>query len=144
MPYTDSVEVCAQAVHDRILANQAGLGIHSLYYGDQAKIPHTPTVCVEPGSHRSDMNGVGLRGRVANTFEVFVLVYSMEINTMTNNLKISDSLAYSVRTLLHSEVQFGGIVHQSYVTLMEPGYVQRPSLIRACRITWQGLSQTFV
>lgn len=149
MALTDSVAVFAEAVFEKLLANQATLGLQDTWYGDQEKIPRTPCQTVEAGTKHRELNGAPRRTLVS--IEVYVMVYHDQIQDVQANARAAQARAEQVEAVLHSDPQWRtnpadastGLVIHSFVTANEPGYVRRNngSLMSASRLTLTATSQ---
>ena len=148
---TDSVDVVAQYVIDRLKANADLLRSTSnvivdaadIYYGDQDKFPRTPSICVDPGNRRRDLQGVSFR--TDNNFTIYILVYHSKLQDNQETRAEVQQISEAVETLLHQDPQLGGYVIHSYCTLNESGYVFRQNtMYRTCRITFEAYSKTML
>lgn len=140
MPLTDSAVVVAQYVFDMVEYNKAALGIEAVFYGDQSKYPVTPAAAVEPAIKRRVL--VGAPRRSENTLQVFVMVYVGRIGDNQINTKDADTIAEAVEALIHTDPTLGGLVVNSMVESIEPGYANRGAVMRASRLTLTALSKT--
>jgi hypothetical protein len=117
-----------------IESNKASLGVQDVYYGDQANIPRTPTVCMEPGEKTRSPNGVPRRTLV--TITNYLIVYHSEVASMQTVRLEDDQLAEAIETLVHTDATMGGLVIDSLVASVESGYLQRArAMFRASRLT---------
>lgn len=145
MTYTDSMTVIAKHLEKLLGDNKEDLGIYDIFYGDQDRIPHTPTVCVEPGDKRRELNGAPRRTSVIIT--TYLLVYHNPVKSVAQIREEDDLLAESVESLIHQDAQMkdsGGNdqVIDSLVTVIESGYqVKANTLFRASRMTIEVRSQ---
>lgn len=143
MPLTDKPSVIVQAHVDLLNTNKVALGLADVYYGDQAILPRTPSVCVEAGPLDQESNRVGGRLATENVFRIYHLIYVGKVQDVQDNYKKSLELAEAIRDLLHVDLQLGGLVVFGYVRTIEPGYVRkRDALLKVERILWQGMSQS--
>lgn len=142
MTITGSLVTVADALTAKLVANKESLGIEDVFYGDQNLIPRSPAVCVETGNKARAL--AGATRRTDNIFVVYILVYHSEIRSPQSNRRAADALAESIETLIHQDPTLGGLVTHGYVTSVEPGYVDRPNTMRACRITYEGQSRTLL
>lgn len=121
------------------------LKTEDIYYGDQALIPRTPAVTVEPGSVDRTLVGAP-NAHTSNTVRVILMVYWQQYEVGKGkqfNDKSGDVFAESVADLLNADLQMGGYVMHGFVTSVEPGYTSRSrNTYRTTRITWEGLSHT--
>lgn len=145
MPLNSSYLVLAKDIQARITAAKDTLGIDAIYYGDQDRIPTTPTVCVEPGTKTRRLNGLPRRTEIDMT--VYLIVYHYQIASTQVIRENNDSLAERLEDLLHNDAQLRDAnneptVSDSLVTSIESGYQQkRNTLFRASRLTFEARSQ---
>jgi hypothetical protein len=138
---TDSLLACAQYVLSQLKDNKAELGLEGVFYGDQTKIPHVPTACVEPSDKVRDQQGEPRL--MVNTMEVIILLYLMRIGDVQSTRIEVDKVAEDVEAQLHKDAQMGGLAYRSYVSRFESGYTQRGnSLFRSARLTFHIESKT--
>lgn len=140
MPLTNELKPFAEFLETLLVNNQGSLGLADIYYGDQNRIPRTPTACVDPGEKRRDLNGIPRRTDIRLT--VYILLYHNPINAIETITRQSDALAEDIETLIHMDAQMGGLVIDSMVTTIEFGYQTRGNnLYRVSRLTVEGRSQ---
>ena len=150
-------EDVAQRVYDILDANRTALGIpdKGLYYGDQDKIPVTPTYCVEPGPSTKELAGALYQVEVQ--FELYVMVYHSPVKEIQTTQKEVQLLASAVEELFHlsylrlqppqnpgSQLPADQFVVQGHFVGNDPGYTAKNNgltLMRAVRLTWQGKSK---
>lgn len=146
---TDSVDTIAQYVIDKLKVNSSvlksanGIAVDSadIYYGDQEKFPRTPSICVDPGNLKRDLQGVSYR--TDNSFVLYIIIYHAKIQDNQLTRKEVQQISEAVETLLHQDPQLGGYVIHSYCTLNESGYVYRQNtMYRTNRITFEPYSKT--
>jgi hypothetical protein len=141
MPLTASAEVVAKAIFDIITADKTPLGIVDTFYGDQSILPHTPSVCVSPGTKARDFQGATLV--TANIFETYVYVYFGKVQDVQNNLHGAQTLADAIEPVVHADMTLGGIVISTLCTQNEPGLINKQgSLMMGNRLTFQSMSRT--
>jgi len=124
----------------------------TLLYGDQNRIPTTPTLCVESGATARVLAGVGGRGRTENDLVCYLLLYWAKVDTNQKTKKDSELCAEAIAYYLDSNVTLerngdGGIVIHGYVSSIEPGYSRRnegSTLMYSVRLTWTGKSKTIL
>lgn len=138
---TDSLVTCSQYLFDYFDERKAELGLKGLFYGDQVKIPHTPTLCIEPGTKRREQQG---EPRLFyNNLEVVLLLYLQRVQSPQANRMEADVIAEAVELELHKDARLGGLAIRSYVGLFESGYAERGNtLFRSARMTVQIESKT--
>jgi len=146
---TDSVDVVAQYVIDKLKANASLLKATSgvttdaadIYYGDQEKFPRTPSICVDPGNRRRDLQGVSYR--TDNNFVLYIYVYHARVQDNQLTRKEAQQISEAIETLLHQDPQLGGNVIHSFCSLNESGYVYRQNtMYRTNRVTFEPYSKT--
>jgi len=131
---SDSLYTVAKYLENLITTAKAGLNVSDVYYGDQEKIPRVPTVCVDTGSKRRELNGAPRRLMV--DMELYVIVYTGAVASLSANREQDDLIAEAVETLIHLDATMGGLVIDSLVSDIEYGYALRNnSLFRTARLT---------
>src|SRR6478735_11042624 len=98
---TDRVSVMTVYLRDLMVTKQAVLGLHSIYYGDQTKIPFTPTVCAEAGSKERALNGAPRRTMV--TMRAYLLVYICKVTSTEATRLEADTLAEDIEDQVHAD-----------------------------------------
>lgn len=141
---SDSIVAVAQGLKTAVDGMATDLGIQYTAYGDQSKIPAVPAVCVEPNSKTREPQGT--YQMTQNTFTVFLLVYLAKIGKSDETVRLdTDTLAESIETRLHQDLQLGGLLVHGYVQEIESGYTYRAgTLYRSARMTYMGLSKTLL
>lgn len=151
MVLTDSLVTVTQFYVDLIKTNAATLGIaqlpdgtdYSIFYGDQTKIPVTPTVCVESGGKSKTLNGTARQVIVRP--QVFIIVYYGKVQDVQVNRKAADQLAEAVELLVHQHSTLGGVAIHSIVSQLTSGYrTVGGTQFRASRLTVDVLSQVLL
>lgn len=146
---TDSVDTITQYVIDKLITNAALLkstsgvvvGSDDIYYGDQEKFPRTPSICVDPGNRRRDLQGVSYR--TDNNFTLYIYVYHAKVQDNQLTRKEAQQISEAIETLLHQDPQLGGNVIHGFCSLNESGYVYRQNtMYRTNRITFEPYSKT--
>jgi hypothetical protein len=139
---TSDYSVVAEAIKD-LYELDTSIGLEAIYYGDQDKIGSTPCIVIEPGP--TEDRPAGANFRTEHTFTMFLILYLARIqSTQTTRLELDQMVAKAV-SVLHADKQLGGLVIHSQVIRREPGYARNGSQLRnAARITWQGMSLTYV
>lgn len=108
--------------------------IVDVYYGDQDRIPRSPTACIETGEKRQELNGAPRRVMIDLT--CYILLYVGPIVPTRHNREEADALAEAVENELHQFPTFEGNFIDTLVTAIEYGYqVRGNSLFRAARLT---------
>lgn len=119
---------------------QEELEIHSIFYGDQQKLPGTPVVCIEPDTKANDL--VGSPRAVNVRFTVQILVYTAAINSPQINQRDADVLAEKIEDILHLDPQLGERVIHCMVDSIQSGYARKSgTLVRANKIQFSGQSK---
>lgn len=143
MPNVDRFTPITKAVFDLLTAKKVQLGLKDVFYGDQMLIPRTPAATVESGPFTRNLDGVSLKGVTNNTATVIIILYIDKIRDNQTNLKDSELLSEAVMDVLHLDVTLGEVVLHGYVHEITPGSVRKgTSLMRASRVTWQGITRT--
>ena len=147
---TDSVDLITQYIVDKIKANYISLtsvvsgevgSANDVFYGDQEKFQHTPSICVDPGNRQRSLMGVSYR--TDNNFAIYILVYHAKLQDNQVTRKEAQQVSEAIETLLHADPQLGGLVIHSFCALNESGYVYRQStMYRTNRITFEPYSKT--
>ena len=151
-PYPADLTVINQALVDKIVAG-IGAGAYTLpftaadvYYGDQERLPRTPSICVESGDRPRNLAGVP--NMTENVFTHFILVYHNPVAELQQTRKDVDHLAYQIEHWLHQDLQLkdsGGNPRLIYgfVINHESGFTfKRETLYRTARLTFQGKNKT--
>lgn len=140
---TDSLVTYTQYLCDKISANMNPLGIQSVFYGDQAKIPNTPTVCLETDTKSRAIDGTSRR--TLNTLTAYVIIYHSKVQDIQVTRKEVDLLAEAIESLIHEDPRLGGLVIHSLVTTIQSAYATKTgSVYRAARLTVQAISQSLL
>jgi hypothetical protein len=140
MPLTDSLKVFSEFLETLLETNKGTLGLADVYYGDQSRIPRTPTACIDPGEKFQELNGAPRR--VMITFTTYILLYHNPVKGVETLTKESDGIAEAIENRIHLDVDMGGIVIDSLVRRIEYGYQTRGNtLYRVSRLTVEGRSQ---
>jgi hypothetical protein len=140
---TDSLEVFAAKIQSLITASQVSLSIADVWYGEQRKIPRTPTVEIITGQKVRNLAGAPRRSK--NSFECFVMVQAGMVQDTQLNLHLAGQLAESIEAILHADPTLGGICINSMVVRTEFGVAERSSTqYRAARLTVVGESLTLL
>lgn len=140
MVLIDSLVTFADKVKTILTDNQESLGLHSIYYGDQNKLPGTPIACVEPDLKTNDL--AGATRSIEIKFVVQILVYSSLVDSNEVNRRGADVLAEQIETLLHQDPYLGSTVMHSMVESIQSGYTTKSgTLVRASKIQFAALSK---
>lgn len=115
--------------------------VQDVFYGDQKRIPRTPSITVAGSQKTREL--AGAPRRTLNTFNVFINVFFCDVRDTEVNHRASDRLAEDVETLIHADITLGGLVINSLVALNEPGFLNRDtSKFRGSRLVIQATSKT--
>lgn len=140
MSLTESMHAVSKYLEDLLEGKKEEIGLHSVFYGDQDRIPHTPTACIEPGEKRRQLNGAPRRTEV--TITVYVLVYHNPVTSTQTIREENDKVAEAIETEIHKDAYMDGLVVDSMVTMIESGYQMRSNtLFRSSRLTIEARSQ---
>lgn len=138
---SDSIPFFANYLKTMIETNKGTLGVVDVYYGDQNKIPRTPTTCVDTGEKQRQLNGAPRR--TENNITIYVVVYHYKVGSSEENQLGADNLAEAHETLIHADPQMGSNAIHSLVTSIEAGFAQRGrDTYRASRLTVEIRSQS--
>lgn len=143
----------AQRIYDILNDNLVALlGPDAMiFYGDQRRVPVTPTVCVESGP--TDRRLAGVPQRTENELECYILVYWAKVQDVQANKLESEQCAETLARFLDGNLNLeragdGGIVIHGYVTRIDPGYSyrggDRKDLYQTVRLTWNGKTKTML
>lgn len=107
--------------------------ITDVFYGDQEEIARAVTVCVDPGEVlQTDLYG---SRRALYTMKHYIMIYIKTVGSMAQNRRICDQVAEFLKDVVETEPTLDGLVIQSSVTEVRPGYVQRgQSILRSTRL----------
>jgi hypothetical protein len=147
--YTADPSVIALELQARIVAAAAtftpAVDPIDVFYGDQDRLPHTPSICVEPGDASYEL--AGLPNMTENLLEVFILVYHNQVQDLQQTRLETDELASQIRRLLHQDLQLqvvgGPLLTHGYVRAHESGYTyKQKTLYRSARLVYVGKNKT--
>jgi len=137
---TKSLSEFSAAVEEILTDNKATLGLEDIFYGDQALVPRTPAVAIEPGT--KDVGEPNPFRRVDATITVYIIVYHATFGSPQDNRRDADTLAEAIEDLLNNASQMDGLVIHSYVSRVESGYASKNNTImRSSRLTFTGLTK---
>ena len=134
-----------RALFTLLEANRVTLGLEEVYFGDQVKIPKTPTLVVEPDTKRRELAGVPRR--VENTLRAWVIIYYSRVENTETSAVGALEVAERVETFLHrrEHQDLNGLVIHMYCTETEPGYRTKDnSRFRAVRLSVEGITKTML
>jgi hypothetical protein len=153
MTHTARATVVAQRIQTLLSEKVADVTffdppIRAVYYGDQDKIPYSPTLCVEAGIKRRSWPPVPTL-RTENNLEVTVITYHARIGDGQQTRLEADRLSEAVEEFLNIyhyrllDASGSDLVIHGHVVENEPGYVRRGNtLFHAARLTWRGITKT--
>jgi hypothetical protein len=131
--------VITQRIVDILTESADELAIKGVFYGYQQLIPEFPAISVESGRKARGGNSTH---RFEITFSVLMMLEHGKIQSTEINKKESEELSELVEAKLHEDLTLGGLVIFGYVASIDPGVRFRESeMIRATRLTWNGLSR---
>jgi hypothetical protein len=140
MPLTNQLKPVADFLEALLETNKGALGLQDVFYGDQNRIPRTPTACVDPGEKRRQLNGAPRRTQL--DIVIYILVYHNAVTNVEVLAKTNDKLSEDIENVIHLDAQMGGLLIDSMVTNIEFGYASRgKTLYRVSRLTVEGRSQ---
>jgi len=135
-----NLSVIVQYIVDKLEANKTSLGIVDVFYGDQHLIPNIPSVTVEGGDKQREYTQTGMQTTVS--LPVYIYIYHSGIRDLQITKKACDELTEAIETLLHQDVDLGGLVINGLVTDVEPGFANRgKDIFVVHRLTWQGFAK---
>lgn len=147
--YTADPDVIAREIKTRITA-AAGtytpvVNTVDIFYGDQERLAHSPSICVEVGDAGYELEG--LPDMTVNLFEVFILVYHNKVQDMQITRLETDQLASQIRRTLHLDLQLKvagqPLLTHGYVRAHESGYTyKKNTLYRSARLIYIGKNKT--
>lgn len=122
------------------------LNIDNVFFGDQTQIPGPRTVCVETNEKQNELTRAASARAVKKTFTIYIFVYCNRLADQHENRKESDILAEAVEDEISKRPRCGGLVNHTMVTLLESGYVTKPTndVIAANRLTVTGIVEEFL
>ncbi len=143
MTYSDNPVTIASAIKAVVVANQDELDISDVFYGDQVKIPKSPTVCVEPAKRATEYNGTGFRK--ANTFTCGIYVYVAKLGDVSEIQTEVDQLSYDLAAAIDAASLSGDLadlITWGYCAELNFGYrVKANQLMRCDYIVWTGYNE---
>lgn len=131
--------VITQRVVDIYTEAAEELALKGVYYGYQQLIPAFPALSVESG--RKGRVGSGTH-RFEIQFSVLMMLEHGSIQSTEITKKESEELSELIEQKIHEDFTLGGLVLFGYIRSIDPGVRLRESeMIRATRLTWEGLSR---
>ena len=141
MPYAQKCSEIASFVEAKLETNKVALLLADVWFGDQQLLPQTPSACVIVGS--TEFTSAGSPRRVQADFEVQVLVYHCKIQDIQVTELECAQRAEAVAAKLNAIITGGGLLVGSFVTKIEPGFVDKNSgrtWYKTSRVTFTGFS----
>ena len=127
----------ADKVKALLVANKTSLGLHSVFYGDQEKLPGNFVACVEPDTKKTEHKGMART--VNREFVLYIILYAASVKSPEINRRDADVKAEDIETLLNQDLTLGGLLLSSKVTEVASGYSTKEGvLVRSNRITFTG------
>lgn len=117
-----------------------------IFYGDQDKIPVTPSICIEAGATNRDLvSAMGPQGRVENEFTTYILVYYAKWDGNEEVKYAAELVAETTAHFLDANPRLvlgdgpdGKLIH-GYVRTVDHGYTRKNnSLMYGSRLTHVG------
>jgi hypothetical protein len=127
----------SRALVDLLKVEQADLGLQDVWYGDQAKIPRSPAICVESATKSRSVVGAPRRTQVI--FQCFLIVYHARVDDVQIVREEVDMFAEDIEAVIHrsENVTLGGLVTHGMITSSEFGYANKGGTL------WQGVRMTY-
>lgn len=130
-----------------VKATVIGSAEASVFYGDQDRLPTTPTVCVETGNTARPL--AGAPQAVQATHTCYILVYFGSVQSEQDNKLEAEQCSERIVAYLDDNLQLKDLagldpkVIHGWCTEIDPGYAVKNdrTLTHAVRITWQGISK---
>lgn len=129
-------------------ATLMGTSEASVFYGDQDKLPTTPTVCIETGNTNKPLSGI--KQMVTATHTCYVLVYHSKVQDVQDNRYQAEQVGEAIAGFLDANLELKTpngagtdpkVIHGHCIDI-DPGYaIKDRTLYQAVRITWQGISK---
>lgn len=152
-PLSDSTLAIAQRFFEILDLNKATLGIQDVWFGDQDNVPRTPSVCVEPGVKRRELQGIP--DMTLNTIDTFFLVYHSPVGETQQARRDTIQFAEGIERYLHINhlnlfaADGSQLTIHGFCSDMDPGYAYKGStspgrgtLYNAVQITWTSTTKT--
>ncbi len=136
----------AQRIFDLLDANRVALyGADAMvFYGDQDKIPVSPTICVEAGPmDRVLASAMGPKGRTENNFTVYIIIYYASVKSNQLTKLEAEVISEATANFLDNNPQLvlagEEMVIHGFTRVVDHGYARRNStLMYGSRLTWAG------
>jgi len=136
----------ANRIYDILVANKVALyGADAmLFYGDQDRIPVSPTICVEAGTVERPIAGaMGPQGRVENAFTTYILIYYARVQDVETTKREMEAIAEATATYLDNNPRLtltgdDKLIH-GYCRTIDHGYARKNgTLMFGSRLTHTG------
>lgn len=140
--------VITQRIIDIIATAHKPSDVKEVYYGEQARIPLMPSVCVIPGTRVRDFNQTGIQYEIVVT--TYIHVYHAQIADLQDIYKGTDELVESIEATILSYRKLEGanndpIVVHGRIASVEPGFAPRgDALFVVHRMTHEAISRHLV
>jgi hypothetical protein len=144
----------AQRIYALLKANKVSLltADGMVLYGDQNRVPVTPTLCVEAGATTRVLAGVAAGGRTENQHICYLLLYYAKVDSNQETKLACEQTAEAIARFLDQNLTLelnsdGGIVIHGYVSNIDPGYSFKnkgETLMYSVRLTWTGKTKTIL
>lgn len=132
---TNSMAVLAGYWYQQFLDNAASLNMVGVFYGDQAKIPYNPSLCVEAAVKNNELRAAAASRRIDQLINISIIIYHNAVTVDQVNAQQALVDAESVESFVHARPNCDGLVIHCYVTSIEAGYLERSgSLMKASRL----------
>lgn len=119
---------------NKTVAASPDFPITQVFYGDQEQISSSVVVCIDPGE-KTASTVYGSR-KVEYDLTHFIMVYARTQGSVQSNRRLCDVVSEHIEDLINADPKLGGLVIQSHVSNVRPGYTQRSnSIIRSTRLT---------
>ncbi len=147
--YTDHADV-VQHIIDKLTTDHVSGDLETVYYGDQARIPDTPSAAVMAGPLSRSIELSGAASYYDLEFTSYIMLYHGLLADLQTITKATDQLATTLVSTLLGDRQMddvGGnaqVIH-SYITNTDPGFADRgKSLFVVHRMTHVAMSRELI
>ena len=141
MPLAQKCSEIASYIEGLLETNKVSLQLADVWFGDQQLLPHTPSACVIVGA--TEFTSAGSPRRVQADFEVQVLIYHCKLQDQQVTELECSQRAEATAALLNAIITGHGILVGSFVTKIEPGFVDKnngQTWYKTSRVTFSGFS----
>jgi hypothetical protein len=130
---TKYASVVADGVRNYFTERMDDLGIAAVYYGDQMRVPQSPTLCIEPATINRLVNNTGCAAE--NEFALNVILYDARLGDVENIQYTLDQLVETVADEINELGTLDDKVIFIHALAIEYGYLIKSNrLLRANRI----------